>query len=253
MDKLDQEMTHKLIENALSGLEKGEISPAAAFLAVCFAGMTCPCPEADYHMSRFLFEGIGCPKNAEEGMEMLRRSVDGGWPAAQTELGRRYFEGEGVEQNYAEAVKWFLLAAEQGDKKALDWLGKILEAERSYYGFDMSEDESWPLDADTDQALEILDENDICVESGKYESYDPNNKGCNIDDPIVITRTEGYVPLEYLVIEFLVSPREMMPVKQALMKDEGRSIDIITVDVSGQEQEYYFDVTAGLKAKEELL
>jgi hypothetical protein len=274
MDKLDQEMTHKLIENALSGLEKGEIPPAAAFLAVSFAGMTCPCPEADYHMSRFLFEGIGCPKNAEEGMEMLRRSVDGGWPAAQTELGRRYFEGEGVEQDYAEAVKWFLLAAEQGDthaanflvecymnglgveqddKKALDWLGKILEAERSYYGFDMSEDESWPLDADTDQALEILDENDICVESGKYESYDPNNKGCNIDDPIVITRTEGYVPLEYLVIEFLVSPREMMPVKQALMKDEGRSIDIITVDVAGQEQEYYFDVTAGLKAKEELL
>ena len=272
MDKLDQEMTHKLIENALSGLEKGEIPPAAAFLAVSFAGMTCPCPEADYHMSRFLFEGIGCPKNAEEGMEMLRRSVDGGWPAAQTELGRRYFEGEGVEQNYAEAVKWFLLAAEQGDthaanflvecymnglgveqddKKALDWLSMIFDAERDYYGFDRSEDEDelWP----ESEAEEILHENGIRVEEEEYVTYNPNNRGCNIDDPIVITRTEGYVPLEYLVIEFLVSPREMMPVKQALMKDEGRSIDIITVDVAGQEQEYYFDVTAGLKAKEELL
>lgn len=275
MDKLDQEMTHKLIENALSGLEKGEIPPAAAFLAVSFAGMTCPCPEADYHMSHFLFEGIGCPKNAEEGMEMLRRSVDGGWPAAQTELGRRYFEGEGVEQDYAEAVKWFLLAAEQGDthaanflvecymnglgveqddKKALDWLGKILDAERDYYGFDMTEDEDelWP----ESEAEEILHENGIRVEEEEYVTYNPNNRGCNIGDPIVITRTEGYVRLEYEILDELIIayPRfsSYERIMQQLIGDNERSIDILTVNVDGHEEKYYFDITAGLNTMEDL-
>ena len=33
---------------------------------------------------------------------------------AQTNLGNRYRNGEGVPQDYKEAVKWYRLAAEQG-------------------------------------------------------------------------------------------------------------------------------------------
>jgi len=33
-----------------------------------------------------------------------------------------YFKGQGVPQDYAEAVKWYRLAAEQGDDEAQDAL-----------------------------------------------------------------------------------------------------------------------------------
>ena len=38
--------------------------------------------------------------------------------SAQNSLGACYYNGEGVEQNYTEAVKWFRKAAEQGHEDA---------------------------------------------------------------------------------------------------------------------------------------
>ena len=40
---------------------------------------------------------------------------------------------------------------------------------------------------------------------------------------------------------------------QQLFGDNERSIDILTVDVDGHEEKYYFDITAGLKALEDIL
>jgi TPR repeat protein len=40
--------------------------------------------------------------------------ADAGDARAQTNLGWMYAEGEGVEQDYKEAIKWFELTAEQG-------------------------------------------------------------------------------------------------------------------------------------------
>ena len=42
---------------------------------------------------------------------------------AQAGLGLCYFDGTGVEQSDAEAVKWFRAAAEQGDERAQYFLG----------------------------------------------------------------------------------------------------------------------------------
>ena len=47
----------------------------------------------------------------------LERSVQGE-PDAQLNLGAMYFNGQGVRQNYGEAVKWFSRAAEQGNAPA---------------------------------------------------------------------------------------------------------------------------------------
>ncbi len=44
---------------------------------------------------------------------------------AQVQLGKRYFRGEGVPQNYTEAYRWFASAAERGDAEAQYRLGQM--------------------------------------------------------------------------------------------------------------------------------
>jgi TPR repeat protein len=40
-------------------------------------------------------------------------------------LGCSYEDGEGVEQNYEEAIKWYRLAAEQGEEDAKEALARL--------------------------------------------------------------------------------------------------------------------------------
>jgi TPR repeat protein len=47
--------------------------------------------------------------------------------AAQYNLGLMYLEGNGVPQDYAEAIKWYCLAADQGDSGAQSNLGLMYE------------------------------------------------------------------------------------------------------------------------------
>jgi TPR repeat protein len=60
----------------------------------------------------------------------LRKVAERGDPAAQFALGARYATGEEVKQDYAEAVKWFTLAAEQGHILAQATLGAYYWAGR---------------------------------------------------------------------------------------------------------------------------
>jgi hypothetical protein len=60
----------------------------------------------------------------------LRKVAEQGDPAAQFSLGARYATGEGVTQDYAEAVHWFTLAAEQGHILAQATLGAYYWAGR---------------------------------------------------------------------------------------------------------------------------
>lgn len=54
-----------------------------------------------------------------------RRAADQGDAEAQYFLGDMYYTGEGVPQNYEEAVKWYRLAADQGNPAAQNNLGQI--------------------------------------------------------------------------------------------------------------------------------
>ena len=60
----------------------------------------------------------------------LRKVAEHGDPAAQFSLGARYATGEGVTQDYTEAVRWFTLAAEQGHILAQATLGAYYWAGR---------------------------------------------------------------------------------------------------------------------------
>ena len=55
----------------------------------------------------------------------LRLIAERGDARAQTELGRRYETGRGVRQDYAEAVRWYRRAAEQGHEDAQEHLGRL--------------------------------------------------------------------------------------------------------------------------------
>ena len=60
----------------------------------------------------------------------LRKLAERGDPAAQFALGARYATGEEVKQDYAEAVRWFTLAADRGHIKAQATLGAYYWAAR---------------------------------------------------------------------------------------------------------------------------
>ena len=52
-------------------------------------------------------------------------AAEQGNSSAQNSLGYRYQYGQGVSQNYVEAVKWYRKAAEQGNSIAQDNLGNM--------------------------------------------------------------------------------------------------------------------------------
>ena len=62
--------------------------------------------------------GQGVPQNYAEAVKWYRLAADQGNATAQFNLALMYANGQGVPQNYAEAVKWYRLAADQGDAEA---------------------------------------------------------------------------------------------------------------------------------------
>lgn len=63
-------------------------------------------------------------------LESLRHNAEQGDPVAQFALGARYAQGDGVKQDYQEAVRWFTKAAEQGHVVAQATLGAYYWAGR---------------------------------------------------------------------------------------------------------------------------
>ena len=60
-------------------------------------------------------------------IKRLRKAAEEGHVLAQTGLGVMYTKGEGVTQDYEEALKWFRKAAAQGEAEAQCWLGSMYD------------------------------------------------------------------------------------------------------------------------------
>jgi hypothetical protein len=67
--------------------------------------------------------GDGVPQDYETAMKWYTLAAEQGNTDAQNSLGVMYDNGEGVPQDYKVAVKWYTLAAEQGDAGAQYNLG----------------------------------------------------------------------------------------------------------------------------------
>ena len=71
------------------------------------------------------YDGNGVPQNYAEAVKYYRLAADQGYAEAQYNLGFCYYDGIGVPQNYEEAVKYFRQAADQNDSYAEGYLGSM--------------------------------------------------------------------------------------------------------------------------------
>jgi len=63
-------------------------------------------------------DGKGVPQDYQEAVKWYRLAAAQGNTPAQYSLGLAYERGQGVPQDYQEAVKWYRLAAAQGNESA---------------------------------------------------------------------------------------------------------------------------------------
>jgi len=73
-------------------------------------------------------DGKGVEQNYAEAVKWNRKAAEQGHAIAQYHLGREYYTGQGIEKDLAEAVKWFRKAAEQGNQEA-KWTLSMIEKE----------------------------------------------------------------------------------------------------------------------------
>ncbi|MDY6336004.1 MAG: tetratricopeptide repeat protein [Succinivibrionaceae bacterium] len=78
---------------------------------------------AQYYLGFMYFNGQGVAQNYDEAARHLLQAAQQGHAEAQNLLGRAYFRGQGRKQSFNEAVKWWSKAAEQGQAEAQNSLG----------------------------------------------------------------------------------------------------------------------------------
>ena len=72
-------------------------------------------------------EGEGVSQDYTEALRWYHKAADQGYAKAQNNLGGMYDNGRGVAQDYAEAMRWYRKAADQGNAAAQTSLGENYE------------------------------------------------------------------------------------------------------------------------------
>ena len=72
--------------------------------------------------------GEGMVQDFAEGVKWYRKAAEQGVALAQVSLGICYVKGEGVDRDFSQAAKWFRMAAEQGDPDGQFRLGICFES-----------------------------------------------------------------------------------------------------------------------------
>ena len=83
--------------------------------------------ETLYNIGLRYYNGDGVAQDYAKAIECFRQAAEQGYAAAQNSLGDCYYDGQGVTQDYAQAVSWYRKAAEQGDADAQNNLGYCYE------------------------------------------------------------------------------------------------------------------------------
>src|SRR5258705_383003 len=73
---------------------------------------------AQYNLGVMYEKGQGIPQDYAEALKWYRKAADQGLVEAQYQVGLVYANGQGIPQDYAEALKWYRKAAAQGLAKA---------------------------------------------------------------------------------------------------------------------------------------
>jgi len=80
---------------------------------------------AQYELGLMYYEGQGVEQNYKEAFKWFKVSAKKGLPDAQFYLGLMYYEGKSVARNYSNAFYLFLSAAKQGQTEAQFILGNM--------------------------------------------------------------------------------------------------------------------------------
>ncbi|MHC5060354.1 MAG: secretin N-terminal domain-containing protein [Planctomycetota bacterium] len=83
--------------------------------------------EAQYNLGVMYSNGQGVEQDYKEAVKWYRKAAEQEYAEAQYDLGVMYDNGQGVEQDYKEAVKWYRKAAEQGHAEAQYNLGVMYD------------------------------------------------------------------------------------------------------------------------------
>ena len=86
--------------------------------------------DAQNDLGLMYYNGEGVPQDYVEAVRWYRLSADQGLAAAQLNLGVMYDRGRGVPQDYVEAVRWYRLAVDQGFAAAQYNLGFMYDRGR---------------------------------------------------------------------------------------------------------------------------
>ena len=81
--------------------------------------------EAQFNLGLMYYNGQGVRQDYAEAVRWYRKAAEQGVAETQNNLGAMYAIGQGVRQDYAEAVKWYHQAAEQGYAAAQYNLGSM--------------------------------------------------------------------------------------------------------------------------------
>ena len=82
-------------------------------------------PRGQYALAVMYDLGEGVPQNFKEAVKYYRLAAEQGFANAQNNLGVAYDQGDGVSKDYKEAMKWYLLAAERGNRDAPNNIGVL--------------------------------------------------------------------------------------------------------------------------------
>ena len=81
--------------------------------------------EAQYTLGFMYAKGEGVPQDYAEAMKWFRKAAEQGHAEAQHNLGNMYVQGKGVPQDDVEAYTWLAVAAANGDGDAKDKLAMV--------------------------------------------------------------------------------------------------------------------------------
>ena len=74
--------------------------------------------KAQFSLGKMYYEGQGVRQDYAEAVQWYRKAAEQGYAEAQFNLGNMYADGQGARQDYAQAVHWYRKAAEQGVAEA---------------------------------------------------------------------------------------------------------------------------------------
>lgn len=119
------------LERGIALFERGRFEQAAETLAP-LAGDT---PQAQYVLGLMYHNLMAEPPEEGAGLALMTAAGEAGYLPAQSELGRIYRDGDGVDQDFAKAMRWYERAAGAGDVGA-----QLFVADGYAYGMGVARD-----------------------------------------------------------------------------------------------------------------